>query len=564
MEFISNIKVQCTQQMGGDLAIVAAAKVSTIGAEAATEYTEGEGNSSEKRTKAHRGLINYLMEHRHGCYDDETEVLTDEGWKKWPDVKGDETFVTLDLKSNTIELQRAERVVHKQAEGAMIKIRTQSVDILVTADHNMVAAPRTSEDWKYGLYPAREFLSRSHRIRLGGGEWQGELHEPKKAELIGFIVADGNVGTSIEFNLKKERKIEWLESRAILSSSDDGRRRMCQVSDQVREWAKQTYTVDGERCFPREILDRGDAETIKALLDGYLVGDGCVSPTGKITCSTTSRQLVNDIQEAALKAGMSAVETEPDTERKGAFGTKPLYRLTIYSERNDEPRIGWTAEARSREVEAIYDYRGNIHCVTVPNGTLYVRRNGKPCWCGNTPFEHSAITFLVHAPIFVWREWHRHRIGFSYNEESGRYKTLDPVFYIPDRERPMMKVEGWKPGRPKFLRCEDDAVYERLIQNLKQSYAYAYDMYLDNLSLGIDPGLARDCLPVGIYSSCWVTCNPRSLMAFCSLRTHHPEALKVSYPLYEIEIAAEQAEALLKEYWPLTHEAFVKHGRLGA
>src|SRR5437868_3108295 len=76
-----------------------------------------------------------------------------------------------------------------------------------------------------------------------------------------------------------------------------------------------------------------------------------------------------------------------------------------------------------------------------------------------TPFEHSALTVFVDAPIFVWREWHRHRVGFSYNEESGRYKQLRPKFYLPDRQRPMMKVDGWKPGRPKFLVCEDAAVY---------------------------------------------------------------------------------------------------------
>lgn len=85
-----------------------------------------------------------------------------------------------------------------------------------------------------------------------------------------------------------------------------------------------------------------------------------------------------------------------------------------------------------------------------------------------TPFEHSAVTFFVHAPIFVWREWHRHRIGFSYNEESGRYKQLDPVFYIPGPDRPMMKVEGWKPGRPKFTSCENPAVYQRLRSNLER------------------------------------------------------------------------------------------------
>lgn len=179
-----------------------------------------------------------------------------------------------------------------------------------------------------------------------------------------------------------------------------------------------------------------------------------------------------------------------------------------------------------------------------------------------TPFEHSAITFYVHAPIFVWREWHRHRIGFSYNEESGRYKTLEPVFYLPDRERPMMKVDEWKPGRPKFLRCNDDTTFNILITNLKSACATSYAAYENNLKLGIDPGLARDCLPVGIYSGCWVTCNPRSLMAFLSLRVHDPDAKFVSYPLWEIDMAARACEQMLAEGWPITHKAFVENGRV--
>jgi thymidylate synthase (FAD) len=180
-----------------------------------------------------------------------------------------------------------------------------------------------------------------------------------------------------------------------------------------------------------------------------------------------------------------------------------------------------------------------------------------------TPFEHSALTFFVHAPIFVWREWHRHRIGFSYNEESGRYKQLDPVFYLPDRDRPMMKVDGWKPGRPKFTRCEDDETFAALCSNLRHGYSVGYEMYLKNLALGVDPGLARDCLPVGIYSACWVTCNPRSLMAFLSLRTHEPESKFVSYPLAEIELAARVAEQSLAAGWPLTYRAFCEQGRVG-
>lgn len=188
-----------------------------------------------------------------------------------------------------------------------------------------------------------------------------------------------------------------------------------------------------------------------------------------------------------------------------------------------------------------------------------------------TPFEHTGLTTLVHGPILMWREWHRHRIGFSYNEESGRYKTLKPVFYIPPRHRPMIKVEDWRAGKPKFLTLDQyfadtkaaDKFYEEMIIDMKEGYSEEYPRYMRQLERKLDPGLARDNMPVGLYSSCYVTCNTRSMMAFLSLRTFEADALKVSYPLYEIEVAARQLEAIFQHYWPLTHQAFIKHKRLG-
>lgn len=199
-----------------------------------------------------------------------------------------------------------------------------------------------------------------------------------------------------------------------------------------------------------------------------------------------------------------------------------------------------------------------------------------------TPFEHNSIIVHVHAPIFVWREWHRHRIGFSYNEESARYKTLDPVFFIPAHNRPMMKIdtEKWIPGRPKFKTTvkhfEDkpdsegmmysafmaDKLYDEIVADMKQGYENSYATYERQLARGLDPGLARDNLPVGIYSSCWVTCNLRSALAFISLRTHEPAAKMVSYPLWEIERGARQLEALIAERFPICYEAFCDFGRV--
>src|SRR3954465_7380569 len=96
-------------------------------------------------------------------------------------------------------------------------------------------------------------------------------------------------------------------------------------------------------------------------------------------------------------------------------------------------------------------------------GYLIKRRHG-------TPFEHGALTVRVHAPIKVWREWHRHRVGWSYNEESGRYKQLDPVFYVPPRDRPMIRPEGFKSARPAFdLATEEE--YSEAYSLLRLGYA---------------------------------------------------------------------------------------------
>jgi thymidylate synthase (FAD) len=179
-----------------------------------------------------------------------------------------------------------------------------------------------------------------------------------------------------------------------------------------------------------------------------------------------------------------------------------------------------------------------------------------------TPFEHSAMTFFVHAPIFVWREWHRHRIGFSYNEESGRYKQLNPVFWVPSRDRKMVPSSTHKSARPDFIRLYDDQAYDAIVRRLQDSYTQSYETYVDLLSSDIAKEVARACLPVAIYSSCWVTCNPRSLMSFLSLRTHETSAKFVSHPQAEIEQAARVAEKALEEGWPITWKAFNTNGRV--
>src|SRR5690606_2907050 len=116
-----------------------------------------------------------------------------------------------------------------------------------------------------------------------------------------------------------------------------------------------------------------------------------------------------------------------------------------------------------------------------------------------------------------------------------------------------------RPARPVYLPLEDDAVYERMVERSRAVYQAAYDAYEADIADGIAMEVARRNLPLAVYSSCWVTCNPRSLMHFISLRTHEPEAAMISYPQAEIEEAARLVEQFLATGWPLTYRAFVKN-----
>jgi thymidylate synthase (FAD) len=175
-----------------------------------------------------------------------------------------------------------------------------------------------------------------------------------------------------------------------------------------------------------------------------------------------------------------------------------------------------------------------------------------------SPFEHNAFTFYIEAPIFVFREFMRHRIA-SYNEESGRYKQLEPVFYIPNFDRAL--VQEGKPGAYTFVQGTGDQMAET--RNAATSSAsYAYQRYLRLLEEGVAREVARMVLPVNIYSSMYVTMNARSLMNFLSLRTIHPDSKVPSFPQREIEMAAEKMEVFFAEKMPYTYEAFNNNGRV--
>jgi thymidylate synthase (FAD) len=147
----------------------------------------------------------------------------------------------------------------------------------------------------------------------------------------------------------------------------------------------------------------------------------------------------------------------------------------------------------------------------------------------------------------------------SYNEESGRYRELQPVFYVPGEERKL--VQQGRPGKYEFASgtAGQREIMERALEG---SYLRAYEAYQEMLAAGVAREVARAVLPVGLFSSMYATCNARSLMHFLGLRTQHEAAKVPSFPQREIEMVGERMEDHWAGLMPLTHAAFNANGRV--
>jgi thymidylate synthase (FAD) len=167
-----------------------------------------------------------------------------------------------------------------------------------------------------------------------------------------------------------------------------------------------------------------------------------------------------------------------------------------------------------------------------------------------TPFEHNSFRFHVRCPIFVAREWFRHRVG-SFNEFSMRYARATDEFYVPAAED--VRTQVGKPGAYTFEPLSDE-IAEATQQKMQAVYEAAYLAYEQLVELGVAREVARAVLPVGAYTEFYWTVNARSLMNFISLRNSETAQR-------EIRRYAEACELFLERLMPVTYAAFVANDR---
>jgi thymidylate synthase (FAD) len=168
-----------------------------------------------------------------------------------------------------------------------------------------------------------------------------------------------------------------------------------------------------------------------------------------------------------------------------------------------------------------------------------------------TPFEHNSFRFHIRTPLFVAREWFRHRIG-SFNEFSMRYARATDEFYIPEPED--VRSQIGKPGAYSFEPVSDELA-ETAREELRAVYEAAYAAYERLVEAGVARELARAAIPVGAYTEFYWTVNARALMNFVSLRA-------ADTAQREIRRYADACELFLAEKMPVTHASFVASGRI--
>lgn len=158
-----------------------------------------------------------------------------------------------------------------------------------------------------------------------------------------------------------------------------------------------------------------------------------------------------------------------------------------------------------------------------------------------TPFEAVTLMFEVHAPIFVFRQWHRHRT-WSFNELSARYRELPEEFYLPAADQIGVQSASSKQARNLEAEFDEDARADQR-NAARRSCEDAFAVYRMLLAEGWPRELARSVLPVSTYSTMFATVNLLNLLKFLTLRTH-------AHAQHEIRVYADAMIELVRPIVP--------------
>lgn len=358
------------------------------------------------------------------CFDSETEILTDEGWKFFKDLTQKEKVATLNLGKMLFEWQKPVGYVNEEYRGPMIHIKNRTIDSLTTPNHRMLVRKnpvnknhktdlsypqkshrRINWDWQIqeAGYLADNFVRKQeYQMMRGGQSFVGNDYEfveiPKIesshitkhigkidifdiTEFFGWYVTEGSlslsnrrgsvcISQSQQVNPDKVKRILELGRRMEFEDIKLGRDRKS-IYFHSKELAQYVYEQCGKGAYGKRLpkwIKEGNKDILQLLLDTMIDGDGYRARTycGYSSCS---RQLFDDFCEIAIKLGYG-VTTRESKSKNGIIYCATITNVQIYPTINEKPDV--------------VEYSGRIYCVQVPNSIIFIRRNGKCHWSGNS------------------------------------------------------------------------------------------------------------------------------------------------------------------------------------
>ena len=345
-----------------------------------------------------------------GCYSADTEVLTDSGWKFWPNVSMADKLAT--LVNGHLEFESPSAVVCYDSLGTMVQWKNRSINILVTPNHNMYVcgqgpARQGKEAFKFvqaeDCTEAQYLLARTAKWngtspevhRLAGNQWDNGVCIRKTedvcvpfgawARFLGLWFAEGcasrrNAIYIAQSHPEKSRKAEEIIQATGLRYRRVGEGFAIGCAQAWRELHQ--YGKSFEKRVPAYIK-AAHSDDIAAFLDGFALGDAHTQKNGSRLFYTSNPGLADDLQELMLRCGRLGVikQLPPKKNPSSIEGRKIVQRRPAFVVYERARKITGWLDKRDRE---IVEYMGKVYCATVSSHVLYVRRGGKPVWCGNT------------------------------------------------------------------------------------------------------------------------------------------------------------------------------------
>lgn len=344
------------------------------------------------------------------CYDSKTQVLTNEGWKYFKDLNKKEKVMTINLNNNNIEYQKPFYYLEKEHSGNMVYFKSRGCDLFVTPEHNIIGYKANTSNYKsiekYKLIKAKRVYEKINQYKHHDffvpktGIWKGKeqgyfnlptikkrSHKTKQLnkiplnlwlQFMGWYLSEGccfnKYHVVITQNPDRYQKeiIKLLKDMGLNPYLNSNKKDIRICSKQLYEYCKQ-FGKAHEKFIPSDLKNLSP-NLLKILLKTLMKGDGDIK---RQRYYTISKKLAEDVVEIAIKSGYGINYYKKTT--KGKEG----YLITIIHSKR-------TSISKTYKPSLKY-YKGKVYCLSVPNQTILIKRQGKVIFCGNCPIAMANI-----------------------------------------------------------------------------------------------------------------------------------------------------------------------------